>query len=258
MPTRLQGFLKKLAWRILKLDYSTGILSLILLPAVMLEARRADNIDAMVDLLFSRRPAGLLLAPMQVREEVEQLAKLVASRRPRTVLEIGTARGGTLALWTRAASRDATIITIDLPGGLFGGGYGVGRVALYKSLRLGRQEIVLLRRDSHDPQTLAIVKKVLRGRRVEFMFIDGDHSYEGVRMDYRMYSGLLAQGALLAFHDIVPGPSHLVGGVPRFWKELKAALEPPCRVYEFVRDWGQGGFGIGVVEVGEGCRLPRI
>ena len=44
-------------------------------------------------------------------------------RKPRFLLEIGTARGGTLFLFTRVSSSDALIISVDLPGGLFGGGY---------------------------------------------------------------------------------------------------------------------------------------
>jgi hypothetical protein len=34
-----------------------------------------------------------------------------------------------------------------------------------------------------------------------------------------------------------------VGGVPRFWRELKATR----RHLEFVKSWQQGGWGIGVL-----------
>ncbi len=37
--------------------------------------------------------------------------------------------------------------------------------------------------------------------RVDLLFIDGDHSYEGVRTDWRTYAPLLAPGATIVFHD---------------------------------------------------------
>jgi predicted O-methyltransferase YrrM len=37
---------------------------------------------------------------------------------------------------------------------------------------------------------------------IDLLFIDGDHSYEGVLADWRTYSPALAPGATLVFHDI--------------------------------------------------------
>lgn len=36
---------------------------------------------------------------------------------------------------------------------------------------------------------------------VDFLFIDGDHSYEGVKKDWDLYSPLLKEGSLVVFHD---------------------------------------------------------
>ena len=78
---------------------------------------------------------------------------------------------------------------------------------------------------------------------MDFLFIDGDHSYDGVKKDFEMYSPLLAPGGMIAFHDIVDGPEASVGGVPKFWRELKAGHTH----LEFVKSWQQGGWGIGVL-----------
>lgn len=51
-----------------------------------------------------------------------------------------------------------------------------------------------------------------------------------------MYSPLVQRGGIIAFHDIVPGPPELVGGVPKFWSELKQEYGVD-RVIEIVRDW---------------------
>jgi hypothetical protein len=74
--------------------------------------------------------------------------------------------------------------------------------------------------------------------------IDGDHSYEGAKTDYELYSPLVARGGLIGFHDIVPVPSDRNNGVPQIWQELKKSWP----FMEFVADWGQGAFGIGVVK----------
>jgi cephalosporin hydroxylase len=91
---------------------------------------------------------------------VAKLLEVVAELRPRVVLEIGTAGGGTLFLFTRVADPEAKIISVDLPGGPFGGGYLRWKIPLYKSFSRGRQKIYLLRRDSHDPRTLEEVRRI--------------------------------------------------------------------------------------------------
>jgi len=88
-----------------------------------------------------------------------------------------------------------------------------------------------------------MVKAALRERPVDFLFIDADHTYEGVRSDYRRYSRLVRPGGLIALHDIVPGDPVGVGGVPEFWSELKNSIPHE----EVVEDWAQGGFEIAVI-----------
>jgi predicted O-methyltransferase YrrM len=75
------------------------------------------------------------------------------------------------------------------------------------------------------------------------LFIDGDHSYEGVRRDWELYSPLVRPGGLIALHDIVEGPEWAVGEVPRFWREVRDTLDD---VVELVESRDQGGYGIGV------------
>src|SRR5271170_882466 len=36
---------------------------------------------------------------------------------------------------------------------------------------------------------------------VDFIFIDGDHSYDGLRQDWEAWSGLVAPGGFIALHD---------------------------------------------------------
>ncbi|MBU6402677.1 MAG: class I SAM-dependent methyltransferase [Verrucomicrobia bacterium] len=185
---------------------------------------------------------GIRIAPLQVPSEIIPLLGLLARDPPKTVLEIGTAKGGSLFLFSRVAAEDATLISLDLPHGPFGGGYAAWRGRFYRSFARARQQIESVRADSHARTTRDRVRNLLRGAPIDFLFIDGDHRYEGVRADFEDYSPLVRDGGWVGFHDIVPGPERGVGGVPRFWAELK----PTGRVEEFVADWGQQAAGIGV------------
>ena len=55
------------------------------------------------------------------------------------------------------------------------------------------------------------------GPPVGFLFIDADHSYEGVRRDWHSWKGRLAPGGRVAFHDY-QNPAY--AGVRRFVDEL--------------------------------------
>jgi predicted O-methyltransferase YrrM len=207
--------------------------------------RNIDNIHDALDFAFSFQVLGVSIKPAQVEYEIAKLLGVLADLRPKVNLEIGTAGGGTLFLFTRVADPKAKIISIDLPGGRFGGGYRKWKIPLYKSFSKERQKIYLLRRDSHDPQTLEEVKRILGGEEVDFLFIDGDHTYGGVKRDFEMYSPLARKGGIIAFHDIVPGPYENVGGVPEFWSQIKTKYEH----LEIVKDSNQRGFGIGIIFV---------
>jgi cephalosporin hydroxylase len=210
-------------------------------------ANRCNSLEDYVTLAFNSSKAFPLpwvsISPQQEREEITELVKFLARRRPKLVLDVGTARGGTLFLFARVSSPDAVIISIDLSGGRFGGGYPDWRVELYKSFAMQNQKINLICGNSHDFSTLKMVEKVLEGRKLDFLFIDGDHTYDGVKADFEMYSGLVGNGGIVAFHDVVPGPPENVGGVPQFWNEIKRNFKH----VEFVKNRKQSGYGIGVI-----------
>lgn len=213
----------------------------LILPIYLSKLRKFQyrDLNHLVDFAFN----SFLIKPMQIKEEIIELLKILEKRKPKTILEIGTANGGTLFLFSQLASEDATIISIDLPEGPFGGGYPEWKIPLYKSFVRKNQKIYLIREDSHKQETLEKVKEILGDKKIDFLFIDGDHSYEGVKRDFEMYSGLVGENGLIAFHDIVRGLLENVGGVPEFWKEIKKNFD----YKEFVKNWDQGGYGIGII-----------
>jgi predicted O-methyltransferase YrrM len=95
------------------------------------------------------------------------------------------------------------------------------------------------------------VRSLLNGHPLDLLFIDGDHSYEGVKADFANYSSLVRPGGLIVLHDIVPDYStrhgkptaNYTGGVPIFWQELKTKH----KTSEFIEDQKQDGYGIGII-----------
>jgi predicted O-methyltransferase YrrM len=222
-----------------------GVLNRVAAVRLRHRARGVGSVDEALDLAYGFRSLGLDIEPAQVRSEFRALLELAAARSPRAVLEIGTAQGGTLFLFSRTAEPEAILVSVDLPAEL--GGYARERGRLYQSYRRARQSLHLVRADSHARTTFESVRDLFAGRAVDVLFIDGDHTYEGARADYETYRELVAPGGLIAFHDIVPSSEDRVGGVPQLWRELRG--QPGAR--ELVESWKQDGYGIGVIE------LPR-
>ena len=146
---------------------------------------------------------------------------MVRALGPKAVIEIGTAKGGTLFLFSRLADPCATLVSIDLPGGEFGGGYPAWKARLYRSFCLPQQTIHLLRADSSAISTVENVKSIFGKTPVDFLFIDGNHTYEGVKRDFELYSPCVRKGGLIAFHDIAVHPPEARCNVDKFWNEAR-------------------------------------
>lgn len=83
--------------------------------------------------------------------------------------------------------------------------------------------------DSADLKTLEKLKTMLAGRKIDLLFIDGNHTYEGVRADHEFYGPLTRH--LIAFHDVHHGPTKRCPGVNRYWDELTASNQYMTAVF---------------------------
>jgi predicted O-methyltransferase YrrM len=177
--------------------------------------------DAQVDI--DRLVARRLFVAVQNDWELKGFLKLVQEQRPRVVLEIGTARGGVLCCFSQLADRDALIISIDLPGARNCGGQTEHERLLFSTFGPASQRFEFLPADSHDAATKERLAELLAGRTLDLLFIDGDHSYEGVRCDFEMYRGFMSNDGILAIHDIQVFPENCEdrAAVGVFWQELK-------------------------------------
>ena len=183
------------------------------------------------------------IRPVQTRSEVVEYACIVAELRPRTAMEIGTFRGGTLFIHSRLATPDATLISIDLPGSPLGRIWRWAHTPIFKRFTRSAQTLHLLRADSHCTETQSAVSQLLNGRQLDLLFVDGDHSYAGVRADFEMYSPFVRQGGVVAFHDIaVQQPPNEVA---RFWNEIKTRYPHKEILHRTTKD----AMGIGILQL---------
>jgi cephalosporin hydroxylase len=184
----------------------------------------------------------ICLESMQKRSEIHQFSKLVNRMKPKIILEIGTANGGTLFLLSRLSTENATIISVSLPVNPYIEGINYKPTLFFKSFSPNTQHMNIIKGNSHQKKVLNKVKKILKGRKIDLLFIDGDHTYNGVKQDFQMYSPMVKKGGIIAFHDIVEVPEDNVE-VNKFWNEIKTEYEHR----EIVEDWEQGNCGIGII-----------
>jgi predicted O-methyltransferase YrrM len=206
----------------------------------------ADSLDACCDAI----DAFPEFRPYQQRSELVGFLARAAALHPAAICEIGAASGGTLCALAHAA-RPSVVISIDID-------FTNARLQALPQLGRADQTIVCIAGDSHGEPVRARVAEVLRGRPLDLLFIDGDHSYAGVRADFEAYSSLVRAGGLIGFHDIVPDFTTRFGtptaadsgGVPEFWRELAAAYPDH---EELIASPEQDGYGIGLLRWPGSC-----
>lgn len=177
---------------------------------------------------------------LQIPAEITQLAKAVQAIKPKIIVEIGTARGGTLLIWSYLASQRA--VTCDL------NDMSLQRPLFSQFPPPGSScKVTLLSGNSHEASFKARLARELNGEKADFMFIDGDHTESGVEADYNDYKEFVRPGGLIAFHDIVEKQPFTTNQVYPFWQQLKVGAD----VQEFVANPKQCGFGIGLMRVPE-------
>jgi predicted O-methyltransferase YrrM len=92
--------------------------------------------------------------------------------------------------------------------------------------------------------TRDLAKQFFGDRQLDYLFIDGDHHYEGVKRDFEMYAPLVRTGGLIAFHDVAVHPPGSGCTVDQLWRELRSHYPES---YEFIENAQQGMYGIGAI-----------
>jgi cephalosporin hydroxylase len=163
---------------------------------------------------------------LQKPDELARFLTVLDDAQPEVVVEIGCDAGGTLWAWQQLLSVER-VIGISLP---------LGPFATARALETTAEVLI---EDSQDPATVAALWRLLGRRHTDVLFIDGDHSYAGVRSDWETYEPLVRPGGIVAFHDICPHPAEPDVEMWKLWAEL------PAPKYEIVAEpatWGGIGW----------------
>jgi cephalosporin hydroxylase len=189
------------------------------------------------------------VGPVQVPDEIFGLLELAEENDTRVACEIGAEDAGSSLMFSRAIAGVEMLIVMDL--------FVKNRWRLRRAAPAG-QTVHTIDGDSTHPITVKRLRRKLAGRHLDFLLIDGDHRFVGVRQDFLTYRHFVRNGGLIAFHDIMPvrstqsGPD--VGDVPAFW----ALVKPLYPSREFVADRQQNGLGIGVLTYDRGVSVESI
>ena len=186
---------------------------------------------------------------MQKPAEFAALLTMLEAASPRTILEIGVGKAGSSWAFSKIEALER-IVAIDLPGGPWGGGPTEESIKYIADNSPIKYDFIA--GNSMSSECLEAVKKLLfksfdKFDEVDFLFIDGDHSYSGVKTDFLTYKQFVREGGLIAFHDICEHAPETGCEVKKFWDEIKEST-PKDKYVEFISEptnWG----GIGVLKV---------
>lgn len=185
----------------------------------------------LLDITKKSRELGII----QKEEELIAFAGFVTGIRPKNVLEIGSWKGGLFYIMSQILPHEGVKMSVDLDG------YNnFDMKARNERMITWADNVKILNANSHDQSTYDWVKNNLGNEKLDFLMIDGDHSYEGSKMDYEMYKGFVREGGWIGFHDILATNFHIRMGceVYKTWQSISGEK------YEFIIDGEWGGIGV--------------
>jgi cephalosporin hydroxylase len=144
---------------------------------------------------------------MQVYEEFLTFSYWLKGFQPNNILEIGT-MGSTFWIMNKLSSGKKVSIDIE------------NRESIIHHF-MWEEDWMFVAGSSQDPNNFDKIKN--KCDKYDLIFIDGDHSYDGVKNDFNLYKSLLSDRGYIAFHDI--DPNHIFAGsyageVYKFWQDL--------------------------------------
>lgn len=166
--------------------------------------------------IVKRNTGGLFI--WQYPNQFSKYLCLLAQQKITSYIEIGCRWGGTFILTNEYLKRFNPIVKsvavdyIDSP------------VSSYCLLNAESQNLII---NSHSPE----FQNYMSNHFFDLIFIDGDHSYDGVKQDYEFSKN---SGKIFVFHDIT---SDVCPGVSQFWNELKRNESNAYDFYEFTEQY---------------------
>lgn len=161
---------------------------------------------------------GLAQAQTQTTEAERQcLASFAAGKR--CLVEIGVWHGVTTCRLRAAMAPEGVLYAVDP--------YPVGRLGISFQQWIARKEVTRIGngrvewiRKTGASAAVALAPAI--ANRIDFVFVDGDHSYEGIKADWEGWAPLIAAGGLIGLHDSRSTPARPIddAGSVRYTQEV--------------------------------------
>lgn len=159
---------------------------------------------------------GLLI--WQYPNQFSKYLCLLRQQKIQSYIEIGCRWGGTFVLTNEylkmfnTVNKSVAVDIIDSP---------------VLDYCLTNYETQFIKKNSQSKEFVTYMKN----NYFDLIFIDGDHSYDGVKNDYEISKH---SGKIFVFHDIV---NDVCPGVVYFWNELKKTASDTYDFFEFVEQY---------------------
>jgi predicted O-methyltransferase YrrM len=178
--------------------------------------------------------AARMQGMMQSSREAAEFAQFVSERQIANLCELGTCSGGTMYLLDKAC-KPGLRISMDR---IWPERDPKDAKDHEADFHLHLPHIIEVLGDIHHAEQQARLGEVLNGRELDLLFIDADHSYEGGKKHWEMYSPFVRRGGFVAWHDVRNG-----WACGQFYDELCAGYPH----YEFTDQ--EALYGIGIIQL---------
>lgn len=131
----------------------------------------------------------------QSRAELRTVAHILSDLEPKTVVEIGTAQGGSLFVWSQYLDSVDQIVSIDK-------GHTKKSIQMCQSMS-DDVNIQCLACKSQNPVAVDETSRLVQPEGIDFLYIDGGSLECEVLSDYNNFSDMVNPGGVIAFHDIL-------------------------------------------------------
>jgi predicted O-methyltransferase YrrM len=195
-----------------------------------------SNIEIGGDRLYDGTGIHFMQNPKEFHDLLQFLvkAKFDCNLRIDRILEFGWSAGISHTIFYKILQpMESVVVDLIVPSGINTGTF-------FANLRF--KNLTLIANDSTSNYTKQNLSKL---GPYDFIFIDGGHDYETVKLDFLTAKQNASARAVIAVHDIY---AELPSEVKKFWEEVKLSKE--FKTIEFCDNEETIKYGIGLVSIG--------
>ncbi|MES2395658.1 MAG: class I SAM-dependent methyltransferase [Bacteroidota bacterium] len=189
------------------------------------------------DYFHAKKTGGLKL--QQVPEEYAELLLALKGYGAESYLSLGVGNGGSFAMECFFMQKSLTN-AIEIDNLAYGAQIGQNEKEILDFIEIARP---FMNKDCnlqfYKQTTDVYFNQLSKTAKFDVIFIDADHSYEGVKKDYDNSLNHINKGGLIIFHDV---NSDACPGIKRIWSDVKKQY----RHWEFIHS---KTCGIGVIQI---------